>query len=83
MKETTKIEYRIQDEHHGWWLTNKPSSQDFANYNGMRSRAAVISGLDDIDIDWEKHDIEITTYKIQETRKTVKMKDLKEVKADD
>ena len=45
MKETTKIEYRIQDEHHGWWLTNKPSSQDFANYNGMRSRAAVISGL--------------------------------------
>lgn len=56
---------------------------EYANYNGMRSRAAVISGLDDIDIDWEKHDIEITTYKIQETRKTVKMKDLKEVKADE
>ena len=83
MKETTKVEYRIQDEHYGRWLTNKPSSQDFANYNGMRSRAAVISGLDDIDIDWDKHDIEITTYKIQETRKKVKMKDLKEVKVDE
>ena len=49
----------------------------------MRSRSAVIIGLDDIDIDWDKHDIEITTYKIQETRKTVKMKDLEEVEADE
>lgn len=83
MKKTTKIEYRVQDDHHGWWLTNKPPSPEYANYNAMRSRAAVISGLDDIDIDWEKHDIEVTTYKIQETRKKVKMKDLKEVKSDE
>ena len=83
MKGTTKVEYRIQLEQHGLWLTNKPASPEYANYNGMRSRAAVISGLDDIDIDWDKHDIEITTYKIQETRKKVKMKDLKEVKADE
>ena len=83
MKETTNDEYRIQEEDHGWWLTNKPVSPEYANYNAMRSRAAVISGLDDIDINWDKHDIEITTYKIQETRKTVKMKDLEEVKADE
>ena len=83
VKETTKVEYRIQGEQHGLWLTNKPPSPEYANYNAMRSRAAVINGLDDIDIDWEKHDIEVTTYKIQETRKKVKMKDLKEVKADE
>ena len=68
MKETTKIEYRIQDEHHGGGLQINLVHR-ISQITTVCEVERVISGLDDIDIDWEKHNIEITTYKIQETRK--------------
>lgn len=78
-----EVEYRIKDNIHGWWITNKPTAPEYANYNSMRSNARKFNGLDEIDVDWDKHLIEVARIETKETRKTYNFKDLKEVEIDD
>lgn len=78
-----EVEYRIKDNHFGRWITNKPTAQEYANYNALRSNARKFNGLDEIDIDWDKHLIEVSRIETKETRKVYNFEDLEEVEQDE
>jgi len=74
--------YRIKDDHYGRYITNKPTAPEFANYNPMRSNARKFTGLEDIEVKWDEHLIEIEEVITITKRKTIRFKDLKEVQHD-
>ncbi|AGZ24982.1 MULTISPECIES: hypothetical protein [Staphylococcus] len=75
---TTEVEYRVKDEL-GKWVINKPSAPEYANYNILRSNARPFTGLENFDVEWDEHYIEVTTLETKEIRKTYRIKDLREV----
>ena len=62
--------------------SNKPTAQEYANYNALRSNARKFDGLQEIDIDWDKHLIEVSRIETKETRKVYNFEDLEEVEDD-
>ena len=77
-----EVEYRIKDNYFGRWITNKPTAQEYANYNALRRNARKFDGLQDIDIDWDKHLIEVSRIETKETRKVYSFEDLEEINND-
>ncbi|WP_239700249.1 hypothetical protein [Mammaliicoccus sp. D-M17] len=79
MSEKVEVTYRVIEESSGNYLVNYPTHPDNATYGKLFSKAAKLTGFQKINLDWEKHLIQVNERTIIDKYKTVRMSDLEEL----
>ena len=81
--ETKEVAYLIKEQDgKRRYLTNKPNHPEDATYNIQRRNARRLTGLEEINIQWDEHLIETETTVTKKYYKTYSVDQLKEVQDD-
>lgn len=81
--ETREVAYLIKEQDgKRRYLTNKPNHPDDATYNIQRRNARRLTGLEEINIQWDEHLIETETTVTKKYYKTFSIDELQEVQDD-
>lgn len=81
--ETREVAYLIKEQYGKCkYLTNKPNHPEDATYNIQRRNARRLTGLEEINIQWDEHLIEAETTVTKKYYKTFSIDELREVQDD-